>query len=501
MIVLNSKRKPRKMIHIMKFTKSTSFPIIAMFVGLMISIFSPIYVLFLIVGALLLFYVLNKPERSIFICMFLYFIPICMGKYFGEAVPISYFVIPIITVLYLLPKIMQKTPIYSFRRSLNPLLTPTLLYFGVVFASFLRNPIFPSDIPKLRYESLGIHAWMAYLLSFCYYFVFTEVIATNTRITKTSLRLLWQFSLILSLLGIILVYSHPAQNVLYNFQNRGIISSSFFDTGGTNLLETRYRDPNIGTPHIGTLSGVAAMGLFVLLTVRSKIVLKWVLGTFFGYALILSGMRGAFAGAVLALVVWLLIKGKPKYLVVSLVISIALYLGIFVFHENLPGFFQRTFRIRGGFQELDIGRTEAFSFFWQSFLSHPLFGVGIGHPGFRYSSNWLTFFVSEQLRRGGHGTYLSLLYLFGLVGFIPFMIALIQGIKSSYGLSLKTGSELDQSLALFCFVFLIFNTIPMAFGGAGRNPFYFAIMGIISGLYIRKRKNLTRFHQQRCDRI
>jgi len=294
----------------------------------------------------------------------------------------------------------------------------------------------------------------------------------------------------------ILVYSHPAQNVLYNLQNRGIISSFLFDTGGTNLLETRYRDPTIGAPHIGTLSEVAVMGLFVLLTVRSKILLKWVLGIFFGYALILSGMRGAFAGTVLALIVWLLIKRKPKYLVVSLVILITLYLSIFVFYENLPGFFQRTFRIRGGFQELDIGRVGAFSFFWQSFLSHPLFGVGIAHSGFRYSSDWLTFFVSEQLRIGGHGTYLSLLYLFGLVGFIPFMIALTQGIKSSYELSLKTDSKLDQSFAMFCLLFLIYYTIPMAFGGAGRGPFYFAIMGIISGLYIKRRKDLRRFQQQ-----
>jgi len=324
--------------------------------------------------------------------------------------------------------------------------------------------------------------------------MFTEVIATNVRITKTSLKLLWQLSLILSLLGIILVYSHPAQNVLYNLQNRGIISASFFDTGGSNLLETRYRDPTTGTPHIDTLPGVAAMGLFLLLTVKSKIPLKWVLGTFFGYALILSGYRSAFAGTVLALVVWLLIKRKPKYLVVSLVILIALYLGIFVFRENLPGFFQRTFRIRGSFRELDIGRAVAFSFFWQSFLSHPLFGVGIGHSGFGYSSDWLTFFVSEQLRRGGHGTYLSVPYLFGLVGFIPFMIALIQGIKSSYQLSLKTGSKLDQSFAMFCFLFLIFNTIPMTFGGAGESPLYFAILGTISGLCVRRNMEKSGHH-------
>jgi hypothetical protein len=484
------------MLHIMKSTKSQSVPIIVVLVGLMICLFSPIYVLFSIVGALLLLYVLNKPERSIFICMFLYFIPICMGKYFGESTPVSYFVIPTITVLYLLLKIMQKTPIYSFRWSLNPLLIPTLIYFGVVFASFLRNPIFPSDIPKLRYESLGIHAWMAYLLSFCYYFIFTEVIATNARITKTSLKLLWQFSLILSVLGIVLVYSHTAQNVLYNLQNRGIVSEFLFDTGGTNLLETRYRDPAVGVPHIGTLSGAAAMGLFLLLTVRSKILLNWVLGIFLGYALILSGMRSAFAGTVIALVVWLLIKRKPKYVLVSLVILIALYLGIFVFYENLPGFFQRTFRIRGSFQELDIGRARAFSSFWRSFFYHPLFGVGIGHSGFRYSSDWLTFFGSEQLRRGGHGTYLSLLYLFGLMGFIPFMIALIKGINSSYELSLKTDSELDQSFAMFCLLFLVYYTIPMAFGGAGRDPFCFAIMGTISGLYIKRRKDLRRCQQQ-----
>jgi len=481
--------------HIIKSTKSITLPVMAVLVGLMICLFSPVYVLLLIVGVLLLLCVLSNPERSIYICIFLVFIPIGMGKYFGETLPISYFLIPIIMILYLLQKIMQKSPIYSFRPSLNPLLIPTLIYFGVVFASFLRNPIFPSDISKLGYESLGVHAWMGYLLSFCCYFIFTEVIATNVRITKMSLKLLWQFSLILSVVGVILVYSYLAQNMLYNLQNRGLISDFLFNTGGADLLKTRYRDSAIGAYHIDTLPRVAAMGLFLLLVVRSKILLKWVLGIFFAYALVLSGYRAPFAGTVLAFVVWLLIKRKPKYLAVSLVILIVLYMGIFVFRENLPGLFQRTFRITGSLQGLDMGRAGAFSLFWQSFVSHPLFGVGIGHSGFAYSSDWFTFFVSEQLRRGGHGTYLSLPYLFGLVGFIPFMIALIQGIKSSYQLSLKTVSELDQSFAMFCFLFLIFNTIPMAFGGAGRDPFYFAMMGTISGLYIRRRKDLTRFQQ------
>jgi len=170
--------------HIVKSIQSTTPFIIICFVsfvavcvGLAVLLSSPLYILLLIGGALLLFLILEKPERGIYICVLLIFVPICMGKFLGSAVSISYFIIPIVTVLYLFQKFAERI-FYSLRWRLNPLLIPVLIYFSVVFINYLRNPLLLTDLTKLRYAPQGFRAWFSYLLSFCYYFIFAEVVLT-----------------------------------------------------------------------------------------------------------------------------------------------------------------------------------------------------------------------------------------------------------------------------------------------------------------------------------
>jgi len=472
---------------------TTSFIIIcfvscvAVFVGLAILLSSPLYILLLTGGALLLFFILKNPARSIYVCVLLMFVPICMGKFLGNAVPISYFIIPMVTVLYLLQKFAERTS-YSLRWRLNPLLIPVLIYFSVVFATYLRNPVVPSDLTKLRYAPQGFHVWFGYLLSFCYYFIFAEVVSTDTKITQRAIRFVWQLCLIITLLGVILIYSHSAQNILYNLQNQAIFHKSFFDTGGADLLNTRYR-LSTGGYRIGTLGEVASILLILLLagTWKVKNILKWLLYGSLGYSLILSGARSGFAGIVLALLIWMVIQKKPRYLVISFMVFLSLYFGMFVFYEVLPGSLQRILKIRGSLERLDVGRASVFPLYWESFLHHPLFGVGMGSSGFRYSSEW-SFFVSEQLRLGGHGTYISILYLMGLAGFIPFIWGLVRSLKHSYSLSKKENDKFNASLAMFCFLWLVYYLIPMGLGGSGSNVLYFAILGIVSGLSIKRER-------------
>lgn len=468
-------------------TSSVIISFVVVFVGWVISLYSSIYILLLVAGALSLFWILKKPERSVYACMLLIFVPICVTKYLGNTVPISYFIIPIVTALYLLQKFPRGIP-YSLRWRLNPLLIPIAVYFSVVFINYLRNPILPGDLSKLGYAPQGFRAWFGYLLSFCVYFVFAEVVSTNIKITQKTIKFLWRLCLILGVLGVILIYSRSAQNVLYNLQSQGIISHSFFETSGSDFLSTRYRLPT-GGYRIGTLEGIASIGLILLLagTYKVKNILKWILCGFFGYGLILSGGRGGFAGIVLALLIWMMVQKKPRYLIVSFMVLLSLYLGIFVFYEALPGSLQRILKIRGSFEHLDVGRASVFLLYWELFLHHPLFGMGMGSSSFRYSSNWLSFFTSEQLRIGGHGTYISILYLMGLAGFIPFVWGLVGSLKFSYSLSKKEDHKFNLSLAMFCFLWLVFYLIPMGFGGRGASMLYFAIIGIVSGLCIRRR--------------
>jgi len=413
-----------------------------------------------------------------------------MGKFLDNAVPISYFIIPIPTVLYLFQKFAKKIS-YSLRWRLNPLLIPVLIYFSVVFANYLRNPVLPTDLTKLRYAAQGFGAWFSYLLSFCYYFIFAEVVSTDTKITRRAIRFVWQLGLILILLGVILIYSHSAQNILYSLQNQGVFLDSFFDTGRGDLLNTGYR-LSTGGYRIGTLGEVASILLILLLagTWKVKNILKWLLYGSLGYGLILSGGRSGFAGIVLALLIWMVIQKKPRYLVISFMVFLSLYFGMFVFYEVLPGSLQRILKIRGSLEQLDVGRASVFPLYWESFLHHPLFGVGIGSSGFRYSLEW-SFFVSEQLRLGGHGTYISILYLMGLAGFIPFIWGLVRSLKYSYSLSKKENDKFNASLAMFCFLWLVYYLIPMGLGGSGSNVLYFAILGIVSGLCIKRERGQT----------
>jgi hypothetical protein len=462
------------------------------FITLIAYLSSTLYALLLVLSLLFLFLIYVEPKRSIYVCILLSLVPICIGKYSEKEIPISYFVIPFSMALYLLSMSIQKIPINTMNKKLNPFLILILIYFIVIFLNFLRNPVFLTELFKLKQKSFGIHAWMGYLLSFCYYFIFAETISNDIKTIKKAMIFLSLLCITLSILGIILVYLYPAQDLLYKLQNFGILSTSFFDTGGVELSQSRYRDPT-GGYHIGTLSTAAPLGLFLLLSDNSKNLLKWILSIFFIYVLILSGMRSFLAGTLISLFFLSLINRKPTYLFISLTLIICFCLCAFVFYDTLPNFFQRAFRIKGGIQALDIGRSEVYSFFWQSFLHNPFLGVGIGSSEFRYSSDELSFFVSEQLRIGGHGTYISLLYLFGLLGFIPFIIILFQGIKYSYKLFLQTVNDFEKSLSLFCFLFLIFYIVPMAFGGKGSDPFYFAIIGTISGLWIRKEQK--QFHE------
>jgi len=314
--------------------------------------------------------------------------------------------------------------------------------------------------------------------------------------TQKTIKFLWQLCLILGVLGVILIYSHSVQNVLHNLQSQGVISDSFFGIGGSDFLSTRYR-LSTGGYRIGTLGSIASIGLILLLAgaYKAKNILKWTLYGFFGYSLILSGERSGFAGIVLTLLVWMMVQKKPRYLIVSFMIFLSLYLGIFVFYEALPGSLQRILKIYGSFEHLDVGRASVFLLYWENFSHDPLFGVGIGSSSFRYSSEWLSLFKSEQLRIGGHGTYVSILYLMGLAGFIPFAWGLVGSLKFSYSLLKRENDKFKVALAMFCFLWLVYYLIPMGFAGYGASMLYFAIIGTVSGLCIRQRSEKRRSSQ------
>lgn len=450
--------------------------------------FKPFQILMLLIGFWFLLLVLIKPHVGVFATILLSFIPLSMGNLFKiPGLQVTEVVIPLITIVYFLSKIIKRKPIFVFKRSVNPLLIPILLYFGVIFANYLRNPLPPSSILGIPKEMGGLRRYYEFFLCFCAYFLFVGAVSTDTKIVRGIKELLWKICLILCLLGVVVIYSYPAQNVLHSLQAQGIFSSRFFDTGGSELLETRYRSVS-GAYRIGTLGSMASVGLLLLLSGSKKVssLSKWLLYGFLWCSLTLSGGRAGFVGTILAFCFWMVLQRKWKALPLLLVAGFIIYMSVFVYYDILPSQLQRIFRIWGSLEQLEGGRGTVFPIFWSSFLENPVFGVAMGSDNVQRAG--LSHFATMLLRFGGHGTYLSLLYTTGLLGFIPFLWIYLSGIKTSLCVFNRASNKIVKTLSLFCLLYLIYDLIPLGFGGFGASMPLFMVFGIISGVYIKFRK-------------
>jgi len=449
--------------------------------------FKPFQILLLLIVFLFFLWVLIKPHIGVLGTIVFIFIPVSIGSLFRiPHLQVAEVVIPLITIVYFLSKILKRKPIFVFKRSMNPLLIPILLYFGVIFANYLRNPLPPSSIVGIPQELGGLRIYYGFFLSFCAYLLFAEAVSSDMKIIQGIKGLLWQICLVLCLLGIVLIYSYPAQNILYSLQTHGIFPLSFFEAAGAELLETRYRLVS-GAYRIDTLGEGASICLLLSLAGTKKVngPSKWILCGFLWSGVILSGERGTFVGTILAFCLWVVLQKSWRALPLLFATGFIIYMCVFVYYDILPLQLQRILRIKGSLEQLDPGRDMLFPLFWSSFLENPVFGVGIGSVEIRGTG--MTRFVTQQLRFGGHGTYISLLYTTGILGFIPFLWIYLTGIKTSLYVFNRASNKMVKTLSLFCLLYLIYDLIPLGFGGLGASLPLFMVFGIISGFYLNQK--------------
>jgi len=449
--------------------------------------FKPFQILVLLMVFLFFLWVLIKPHIGVLGTIVFIFIPVSIGNLFRiPHLQVAEVVIPLITIVYFLSKILKRKPIFVFKRSMNPLLIPILLYFGVIFTNYLRNPLPPSSIVGIPQELGGLRIYYSFFLSCCTYLLFAEAVSSDMKIIPGIEGLFWQICLLLSLFGVVLIYSYPGQNILYSLQTQGVFSPSLFSAAGTELLETRYGMVS-GAYRIGTLGEVASICLVLLFAGAKKVnvLWKWILYGFLWFGVILSGGRGTFVGTVLAFYLCVALQKGRKALPLLFVLGFMVYICVFVCYDILPLQLQRILKILGPLEQLDVGRSRVFPIFWSSFLENPVFGVGVGSVEIRGTG--MTRFVTQQLRFGGHGTYLSLLYTTGLLGFIPFLWIYLAGIKSSLSVFYRTSNKMVKTLSLFCVLYIIHDSIPLGFGGRGASLPLFIVFGIISGFYLNQK--------------
>jgi len=274
----------------------------------------------------------------------------------------------------------------------------------------------------------------------------------------------------------------------------GISILYFFDLGGHGEIHEKYQYSNIA------LRTIAAYSTSVLLSLYHN--KKW--GGYFNFAFILIIVFIIFGGGRSSLpVLSLVIIGyvtliNRKYLFPVMAVLLIGW-GIYVLTLSNVTFseykFGRAFKVEGGLKEQDAGRYYTFLYMYEVFKKSPLLGKGIGHIDLTSQNEFFKEhpearlyirYVQAQSMLGGHGTYMSILSIFGIGGFFWLMTLLYGGIYHSYRF-IKINDRFDDSntkIAIFVLTQLLTLAISYYVGGNGGYDdmkFWF-LAGIIAGL-------------------
>ena len=198
---------------------------------------------------------------------------------------------------------------------------------------------------------------------------------------------------------------------------------------------------------------------------------------------VISGGRsyaiGLFVGAV---VYFTTLRGTRSWLRTVAIASAALLASVSVAFVGLGSQLTRLSAFAGGLQGQDPYRYAAMSFMWIEFLRSPVFGKGIGAPGLGLSNE----FVAEQVRQGGHTTYLSSMANFGVVG-LAYVVgvlgtALVRAWRALRFGRVSAGMPVS-GLMVFALFVLATRVLEYAVAGNGYADFgMYAIAGMVMGL-------------------
>jgi len=149
-----------------------------------------------------------------------------------------------------------------------------------------------------------------------------------------------------------------------------------------------------------------------------------------------------------------------------------LLFGAFLFFPKkiYTGQLSRIIAIEGGIQgQYSERRGTIFKAFIKEFYEHPVFGRGI-RPITIEQRNSNTRWIQHQVSGGGHGTYHSLLGIFGIGGiFFIFVFLYFPLIESHFILNKKYTA--NKEIYIFIILFLLFKAVAYYASGKGYNDY------------------------------
>ena len=162
--------------------------------------------------------------------------------------------------------------------------------------------------------------------------------------------------------------------------------------------------------------------------------------------------------------------------------------------------FGRVLKLEGGLAEQDEARYYTFLYMFEVFKKSPIIGKGIGYEDITGQEDFFKenpeaakniLYIKAQLMSGGHGTYMSILSVFGIGGFFWLMVMLWGSIYYAYRFINMNKASPSQDTIIAIFVFLLLITISVSFlvgghGGYDNMKFWF-LAGTVAGLISRDR--------------
>jgi hypothetical protein len=341
------------------------------------------------------------------------------------------------------------------------------------FLIFVGITVFLSTFWFFRYKKLNVEKWFIILLVLSLF--------------------LGNFNLF----GIFKMLSIPSISFLKGFGGDEVRTGQYASVGGLRTLGM------LGVPVFLSLIHNKKLNLFYLI-----ILCNLILFSFF------AGGRAAFYGVVIAVIVYAtLVSRKSLVFLIPLVLILFSIYGMFysniVLSEHKYG---RVFLIQGGVETQDKPRHYAFKYMWEVFKNYPILGKGINyrdigiHDKFIIENPGMTAVdrqhVETQLGGGGHGSYFSIVSNFGIGGAFFFSVMLFGSMYYAFKIFKNSVNYDDNArLVLFCFLFLIIQSVRLYVGGTGTDkiePWFLA--GLVAG--IKARDQLKVFpHKKHEDAI
>lgn len=439
--------------------------------------FLPVFIQFAIFVILIIF--LFKPDTAFYIAFFLFLVTFTVPLGFASPytpgktadMPIYQVLIPLLFISIMMKKIIKKESIIKS----SPLNIPLIMWFGLIFVTYFRNPIFLEDLFGSKPTGQLYHLLYFTMLDICFYVSVVDFIKKESQI-KRIIKMMFIIFTVVVLISIVRLF--------LKFEIPGLTDYSW----------RVHHSATFAISRIGVLGSYSTLGMLTLLCFHSLNLpknLRLMLGLLFIFGVILSGGRVAALSMLLVIMLYLVVK-KKRIRFFGLIVSILIFFLIAIAGLSPFSIYNlRIFQILpgptpGGYSTQ--GRLLMWNLSLNLIKQSPIFGIGYGSNMWNYIAFSKNPVVENVAAASSHNLYLSILVNFGLIGLAFFLWLWISCLKTVRKLYKNYKNGFMKELTLWVTLYLISRFVASFFEGSPYDIFRFFLFGVVTAVYTLQRK-------------